>query len=181
MNGKDKKGTASLKGQCRLSRVSKNRNEDLTLKKIGYLCSRGYVTFSEWTLSIEFIYFVEYLPEINCLDRVASANCMCTRLVLLRDMQFAVTSNKRNSISDQRTFSVKPCAIYCNVQGSCSKACTRNSSTSLRVTLGHHFILDCSFALHWLLWLARTPESRQLSSDLFSSYLLTYSMVQSPS
>jgi len=115
MNGKDKKSTATMKGQCRLSRVSKSGNEALNLKKIGYFYSRRNVTITEWTPSIEFIYFVEYLSEINYLDRVASANCMCTRVVSLRDVQFTVTSNKWSSSSDQRTFSVKPCAIYCNV------------------------------------------------------------------
>lgn len=84
-------------------------------QKIGYIYNRGNVTFSEWALSTEFIYFVEYLLEINFLDRVASVNCMCTRVVSLRDMQFTVASNKLSSSSDQRTFFVKPCAIYCNV------------------------------------------------------------------
>jgi hypothetical protein len=42
--------------------------------------------------STEFIYFVEYLPEINCFDRLASVSYMCTRVVSLRDIQYTVTS-----------------------------------------------------------------------------------------
>jgi hypothetical protein len=48
--------------------------------------------FQSGPCSIEFIYFVEYLPEINCLERVASASCMYTRVVSLRDIQYTVTS-----------------------------------------------------------------------------------------
>ena len=60
------------------------------LKKSDIFYSQRNVTFSEWILSIGFIYFFEYLLEINFLDRVASANCMCTRVGSLRDIQCTV-------------------------------------------------------------------------------------------
>jgi hypothetical protein len=93
VNWGDKKCTANLKGQCLLSRVCKRGNEALNLKKnrISYIAERMLCSQSG-PCSTEFIYFVEYLPEINYLNRVASASYMCTRVVSLLDIQYSVTS-----------------------------------------------------------------------------------------
>ena len=92
MKGKDKKCTTSLTVQCRLQCVCKRGNEILNLKnRISFIAER-ILRSPNGPCSIEFIYFVEYLPEINDLNIVSSANYICTRVMSLQDMHYAVTS-----------------------------------------------------------------------------------------